>query len=184
MARRKQPLNNQQIQSKMIELFQEILDESNSNANLRYFALECLNDYSNSDEPSKNRVFCQLNRMGLNKLISGYLVEIEIDPDFDLSKYLSDRLSSTSAAVSGGYSSQQLGNSQLDETMNVLMSAASMDTTISAENEIDESEMGRERLEKIEADLRALVGSYPTGRLPNWLRAQLNNLSQFISKNL
>lgn len=186
-------MSSQQHQSKAIDLFQQILAEPAS-AHLKYFALECLNEFSNSDDPNKNRVFCQLNRLGgLNQLIMDNLIEIQLDPEFDLYQYLTERLAA-STTTSNVTSASQVSASQetgsLDETMNALMSAAAMDTTISGDAETtcnDDDDMeksNRDKIETIEADLRQLVESYGPGRVPSWLRSQLKDLAQFISKNL
>lgn len=190
-------MSSQQHQSKAIDLFQQILAEP-IGAYLKYFALECLNEFSNSDDPNKNRVFCQLNRLGgLNKLIMDHMIEIQLDPDFDMSRYLTERLVVSSNTLDGcgdAGAGSQFSNSQdgtgssLDETMNALMSAAAMDTTISGDGNLDQDDdavdrTNRERMESIEADLRQLVESYAPGQVPGWLRTHLKSLALFISKN-
>lgn len=195
LVKRKQPLSNQQHQTKAIELFHQILSGGNepSSVYLKYFALECLNEFSNSEDSNKNRVFCQLNRMGgLNQLILDNLIEIQLDPEFDLSRYLYERqhsgISLTQSLSQSNGASQEMttGGSGLDETMNALMSVAAMDTTISGDaiSIEDDDKANRDKIETIETDLRQLIESYDPGHVPVWLRTHLKNLAQFISKNV
>lgn len=188
LVKRKQSLSSQQHQSKTIELIQLILVEPVS-SHLKYFSLECLGEFSNSDDRNKSHVFFQLNRLGgLNELILNNLVEIQINPEFDMHRYLSERDISAQNATQS--TSQDTGSSSLDETMNVIMSAAAMDTTISGENEIGgnhmngKDEASREKIEIIQADLRQLIESYGRESMPVWLRTQLNDLAQFITENV
>lgn len=189
LGKRQQTLSSQQHQLKAIDLFQQILIEPTS-AHIKHFALECLNEFSNSDDPNKNRVFCQLNRMGgLNQLILTDLIEISLDPNFDLTKHLTDRVVMTTVTSTSQSNSQDKVCLNLDETMNALMSATAMDTTISGERIVgnkddDNEEAFQEKISILENDLKEIIEYYESGEMPIWLRTQLKSLAQYITKNV
>lgn len=188
------PPFSQPIQDKIIELFKQLLSTNEFHHSrpsiLKYFAFECLNEYSNSSEKEKNHIFCQISRSSLNQLVSDYLLEIKLDDEFNITKYLADRVPQRQQTLSQQQESN--GNNNLDETMNVLMSAASMETTFSendqlknedVDDEMTVEEKGiQEKLEKMQNEIKNVLEMYEPDSIPKWLQIQIQCFQQIFSK--
>lgn len=195
-------LNDSNVCSKVLELFTILL--SDSNTILKYFSLECLDEYSKDNATNNNKIICQLSRSKnqmVGDKIKNYLMDVLIEPNFneivhyqDKTAQLVQKLRQIYKQTSGEKvnSDQDFDDGQdLDETMNAIMCA--MDTTISNntknENFADEMEdestktKSEDLIEKIESDLEKLIQLYENGLLPDWLKQRLVNLSEKISLN-
>ncbi|CAF0811834.1 unnamed protein product [Brachionus calyciflorus] len=191
-------INDSNINKKILELFEVLL--SDSNILVKHFSLDCLDEYSKSNE-SNNKIICQLSRgntKNLNEIIYNYLVEISIDSDFNEINYyqekrneLLEKLKNFQDSKDNILLSQKLYEIDeyggLDETMNAIMCA--MDTTISNTDKqnydsMETTEINPDDMMAIDnfsKELDNIFLMYNSQSLPESLKNKLSNIASKIT---
>lgn len=195
---------DEKVFAKVFELFSNLL--SDSNVNVKFFSLECLNAFSQNNQTNNKIIRELLKNAEIKEKLSCFIRKVPFDANLDENELLINRCASSIQLLneyfelaSGKTDKNSNSNEDmlqaeseqacLDDTMGVLMGA--MDSTLSNldsdSNDSKDAEPSAEiesLAKRVEADLDALIDFYINKSSPGWLKEKLANLSQKIQDSI